>query len=232
MKILYFARIRQIAGRSSEEVEVPASVATVADLIDYLSARDESRCRSAGRTPHAARRGGPGPCGARRARCGRARSGLLPARHGRLMRLNVYLQKAGIGSRREAERLVADGRVSVNGVTALATTPVEEGDAVTVDGKPVAPETKPLPRLFMLHKPDRRAGHPPRPQEPPDHLRSPGAEPAAVASLQPARDECGPPRREQRGPARALLRRSAGAGDDEPGDGAVARSTACACAAS
>ena len=32
------------------------------------------------------------------------------------MRLNVYLQKAGIGSRREAERLVADGRVSVNGV--------------------------------------------------------------------------------------------------------------------
>ena len=36
---------------------------------------------------------------------------------------------------------------------ALATTPVEEGDAVTVDGKPVAPETKPLPRLFMLNKP-------------------------------------------------------------------------------
>jgi molybdopterin synthase sulfur carrier subunit len=42
MKILYFARIRQIAGKSSEEVEVPASVATVADLIDHLSARDEA----------------------------------------------------------------------------------------------------------------------------------------------------------------------------------------------
>ena len=69
------------------------------------------------------------------------------------MRLNVYLQKAGIGSRREAERIVAEGRVSVNGVKALATTPVEEGDAVTVDGRPVAPETKPLPRLYMLHKP-------------------------------------------------------------------------------
>lgn len=41
MKILYFARIRQIAGRSTEEVEVPAEVATVADLIDFLSARDE-----------------------------------------------------------------------------------------------------------------------------------------------------------------------------------------------
>ena len=41
MKILYFARIRQIAGRSMEEVEVPASVATVSDLIDFLRARDE-----------------------------------------------------------------------------------------------------------------------------------------------------------------------------------------------
>jgi 23S rRNA pseudouridine2605 synthase len=69
------------------------------------------------------------------------------------MRLNVYLQKAGVGSRREAERLVAEGLVSVNGVKALATTPVEEGDAVTVGGRPVAPETKPLPRLFLLHKP-------------------------------------------------------------------------------
>jgi 23S rRNA pseudouridine2605 synthase len=69
------------------------------------------------------------------------------------MRLNVYLQKAGIGSRREAERMVAEGRVSVNGVKALATTPVEEGDQVNVDGRAVAPETKPLPRLFALHKP-------------------------------------------------------------------------------
>jgi 23S rRNA pseudouridine2605 synthase len=69
------------------------------------------------------------------------------------MRLNVYLQKAGAGSRREAERLVAEGRVSVNGATALPTTPVEEGDTVLIDGRPVTPETKPLPRLFLLHKP-------------------------------------------------------------------------------
>jgi 23S rRNA pseudouridine2605 synthase len=69
------------------------------------------------------------------------------------MRLNVFLQKAGVGSRREAERLVAEGRVSVNGATAGPTTPVEEGDAVTLDGKPVSAETKPLPRLFLLHKP-------------------------------------------------------------------------------
>ena len=69
------------------------------------------------------------------------------------MRLNVYLQKAGIGSRREAERMVAEGRVQVNGVVALPTTPADEGDRVTLDGRPVAPDTKPLPRLFVLNKP-------------------------------------------------------------------------------
>ena len=69
------------------------------------------------------------------------------------MRLNVFLQKAGVGSRREAERLVAENRVTVNGALANATVPVEQGDVVALDGKVVAPESKPLPRLFMLHKP-------------------------------------------------------------------------------
>lgn len=69
------------------------------------------------------------------------------------MRLNVFLQRSGIGSRREAERLVAEGRVSVNGEVAGVTTPVNEGDKVTVNGKSVTVETKPLPRLFILHKP-------------------------------------------------------------------------------
>ena len=49
--------------------------------------------------------------------------------------------------------MVAEARVTVNGRTATPTTPVEEGDAVTLDGKPVAIESRPLPRLFMLHKP-------------------------------------------------------------------------------
>lgn len=69
------------------------------------------------------------------------------------MRLNVFLQKAGVGSRREAERMVAEGRVKINGTVALATTPAEDGDVITLDGKPVAPSTKPLPRLFVLNKP-------------------------------------------------------------------------------
>ncbi len=69
------------------------------------------------------------------------------------MRLNVFLQQAGVGSRREAERLIAEMRVKVNAVTAAATVPVEDGDVVTVDDRVVASETRPLPRLFMLNKP-------------------------------------------------------------------------------
>lgn len=69
------------------------------------------------------------------------------------MRLNVYLQKAGIGSRREAERMIEAGQVTVNGKTALVTTPVEEGDDVKVSGKAVSVESRPVPRLFMLNKP-------------------------------------------------------------------------------
>jgi sulfur-carrier protein len=42
MKILYFARIRQIAGRGSDDIEVPPSVTTIRELIDFLRARDEA----------------------------------------------------------------------------------------------------------------------------------------------------------------------------------------------
>ena len=41
MKILYFARIRQIVGRGSDDVEVPPSVRTVSELMDFLMARDK-----------------------------------------------------------------------------------------------------------------------------------------------------------------------------------------------
>lgn len=69
------------------------------------------------------------------------------------MRLNVYLQKAGVGSRREAERMVEQGRVQVNGAVAAATVPVNDGDIVILDGKFIAPDMRAAPRLFMLHKP-------------------------------------------------------------------------------
>lgn len=49
--------------------------------------------------------------------------------------------------------MVETGRVKVNGVVATPTVPVNEGDVVLLDGKPVAPDTRAVPRLFLLHKP-------------------------------------------------------------------------------
>lgn len=53
-------------------------------------------------------------------------------------RLQKFLARAGVASRRTAEGLITAGRVTVNGekVTALGSK-VEPGDAVTVDGKPI-----------------------------------------------------------------------------------------------
>ena len=69
------------------------------------------------------------------------------------MRLNKFLQQAGVGSRREAERLIEAGQVTVNGQLATVTTEAPEGAVVLVNGKPVTPNTAPLPRLFRYHKP-------------------------------------------------------------------------------
>jgi sulfur-carrier protein len=40
MKILYFARFRQLIGRASEEVNLPAGVLTVGDLVQHLMSTD------------------------------------------------------------------------------------------------------------------------------------------------------------------------------------------------
>ena len=46
MRVLYFARFRQVMGRGSDEIEVPASVTTVGALLDHLVAQDQ-RCAEA-----------------------------------------------------------------------------------------------------------------------------------------------------------------------------------------
>lgn len=53
------------------------------------------------------------------------------------MRLNKFLSEKGLCSRREADYWIESGRVSINGKPAGLGTPVEEGDEVAVDGKPV-----------------------------------------------------------------------------------------------
>ena len=40
MKILYFARLRQIIGRGQDEVLVPPNIRTIRKLIEFLSAND------------------------------------------------------------------------------------------------------------------------------------------------------------------------------------------------
>jgi 23S rRNA pseudouridine2605 synthase len=66
------------------------------------------------------------------------------------MRLNAYLARAGVASRRGAEALIRAGRVRVNGEVAGLATFVEPRDTVEVDGSPIEPE--PL-TYVLLHKP-------------------------------------------------------------------------------
>ncbi|OYW09018.1 MAG: pseudouridine synthase, partial [Rhodospirillales bacterium 12-71-4] len=68
-------------------------------------------------------------------------------------RIAKYLARAGIASRRDAEKLIADGVVKLNGkkVEGPATF-VKPGDRVSVAGKTVA--TAERTRLFRHHKPD------------------------------------------------------------------------------
>ena len=67
------------------------------------------------------------------------------------MRLNAYLARAGVASRRRADELISDGRVSVNGARGELNTVVGSRDVVEVDGQRVA--AQPL-TYVLLHKPD------------------------------------------------------------------------------
>jgi 23S rRNA pseudouridine2605 synthase len=67
-------------------------------------------------------------------------------------RVAKVIARAGLGSRREGEEMIAAGRVAINGTVidtpAINVTP---GDTVTIDGKPLpVPERT---RLFLYHKP-------------------------------------------------------------------------------
>lgn len=53
------------------------------------------------------------------------------------MRLNKYISETGVCSRREADALISEGRVTINGKTAGLGTQVEENDEVCIDGTPV-----------------------------------------------------------------------------------------------
>lgn len=68
-----------------------------------------------------------------------------------LIRLNKYLSDAGVCSRREADRLVEQGRVTINSQIALMGQKVTAADQVCVDGKVVGREEEQI--LIAFNKP-------------------------------------------------------------------------------
>jgi 23S rRNA pseudouridine2605 synthase len=66
------------------------------------------------------------------------------------MRLNAYLARAGVASRRGADELIKAGRVRVNGAMGELNTFVSSGDVVEVDGREVAKQRL---AYVLLHKP-------------------------------------------------------------------------------
>lgn len=66
------------------------------------------------------------------------------------MRINKYLASSGIASRRESDKLVQDGRVTVNGKVVSLGIEVSDSDKVCVDGKPVSIKKN---EYYILNKP-------------------------------------------------------------------------------
>jgi 23S rRNA pseudouridine2605 synthase len=66
------------------------------------------------------------------------------------MRLNAYLARAGVASRRGADELIKAGRVSVNGEPGRLNTFVADGDRVDLDGEPLVRQRL---AYLLLNKP-------------------------------------------------------------------------------
>jgi 23S rRNA pseudouridine2605 synthase len=66
------------------------------------------------------------------------------------MRLNAYLARAGIASRRGSDELIKAGRVRVNDLPGALNTYVHPGDRVEVDGKEVTAQAL---KYVLLNKP-------------------------------------------------------------------------------
>ena len=66
------------------------------------------------------------------------------------MRLNKFLAAAGVASRRECDKLIADGKVSVNGKTAALGLEVNPDDEVSVNGNKVVLQKN---EYYLLNKP-------------------------------------------------------------------------------
>lgn len=69
-------------------------------------------------------------------------------------KLHKVLAQAGLGSRLEMEKLIAQGRIAVNNAPAHVGQRVQYGDQIKVDGKPIRIRIDPPPaRVIAYHKP-------------------------------------------------------------------------------
>lgn len=68
------------------------------------------------------------------------------------MRINKFISETGYCSRREADKLIDAGKVTINGVVAVLGSQAEVGDDVRVNGQPLA--AKPAQHVYIaLNKP-------------------------------------------------------------------------------
>lgn len=87
------------------------------------------------------------------------------------VRINKYISDTGFCSRREADKLVEDARVEVNGSVALPGTKVSPGDTVRIDGEILRPNPESFVERPKLPKPKKRPmpHHPVEEEEVPAH---------------------------------------------------------------
>ena len=69
-------------------------------------------------------------------------------------KLQKMLAGAGLGSRRELEKWIVAGRVSVNGSTATLGDRAEASDRIMVDGRVIKTNRDEIPRVLMYSKPE------------------------------------------------------------------------------
>ncbi|GBG05942.1 23S rRNA pseudouridine synthase F [Paenibacillus agaridevorans] len=67
------------------------------------------------------------------------------------MRINKFISETGFCSRREADKLVESGKVTINGVTAVLGSQAEQGDDVRINGRQIGEQRRHV--YIALNKP-------------------------------------------------------------------------------
>jgi 23S rRNA pseudouridine2605 synthase len=97
-----------------------------------------------------ARKAGPRKAGLRKAESGEAASGKTDAPGERIQKV---MSAAGIGSRREIERWIREGRLQINGAVPALGAKLGDRDRITLDGRPVRLHAAAnLSRVLLFHR--------------------------------------------------------------------------------